>query len=133
MKITHYITFNTGSGPISLVSFHMAGGEKMIRITHDARYDRVIEVSAAQAREAVAKSPDLGMASTAVPAEHAAAIARDTLGFAASLGCREQALRWGEGGQALLFENEDAARGWDSHHDEEHGALTRRRARVMMD
>lgn len=105
----------------------------MIRITHDARFNRVVEVPAAEARSAVATSTDLGMASTTVPADSAALISKEALAYASTLGCRNQALRWGEGGQAILFATEDEAKSWDSHHDEEHGALTRRRRRVMME
>lgn len=133
MKITHYLTLDTGGGPTTLVSIHADGTERMIRITHQARFGRVVEVDPGEVRAAVARSPDLGMASTAVPHEHSAQIARDTLAYVSGLGCKDQALRWGEGGQALLFASEEAAASWDAHHDEEHGALTRRRRRVMMD
>lgn len=133
MKIRHYLTLDTGGGPVSLVSIEVDRRERMIRITHEARFGRVMEVDPEQARAAVTASADLGMASTAVPSEHSAEIARETLAFVAGIGCRDQALRWGEGGQALLFANEEAAASWDSHHDQEHGALVRRRRRVMMD
>lgn len=112
MKIQHYLTFDRGGGPVSLVEFHLEDGVHMIRITHNARFDRVKEVDPIATREAVDNVDSLGEATTKVTPEHSAKITQETLAWASRHGCSSQGLRWGLDGSAILFRTEADAAAW---------------------
>lgn len=132
MKIRHYLTFDNGGGQTSLVSITTDNEEVMIRIMHQARFGAVCDVDPAAARAAVAQTQDLGDATTGVRPELAERLSSETLTRAASMGCRDQVLRWGKDGDGVLFADATAAQSWGQINDTDHGALTKRRRRVMM-
>lgn len=132
MKITHYITFDQGSGPVSLVEFQGDEGVKMIRVTHKARFDKVKEVDPAAARAAVDGAVNLGEATTKVPSDHARTLTQEVLRWASQMGCASQGLRWGADGCAILFRNEAEAVAWDVGNDESTVDVQPRRRKMIM-
>lgn len=132
MKITHYITIDQGSGPVSLVEFRTEDGTRMIRVTHRARFDKVKEVDPVAARAAVDQASNLGNATTKVPAEHAKALTQEVLRWASAEGCTSQALRWGADGVAILFRSETDAIAWDDGNRETMAEAVPRRRRMII-
>lgn len=132
MNIKHFITFNAGSGPISLVEIE----DKMLRVTHRARFDRTKQVDADQARAMVKSLPDLGRASTKVPVEYAANLSLEVLAWLSKT-CGDQrlpgALRWENDGTARHFPSEAEARQYDELNPEDETEIApAKRRRVMM-
>lgn len=114
MKISHYITIDNGSGPVSFVDVERDDGQTtMLRVTHNARFDRIKEVDATTTRQAVDASTDLGSATTRVDPENAYKLSQEVLRWASQHGCTDQAMRWPEGGPAVGFRNEVEATAWD--------------------
>ena len=132
MRITHFITIDQGSGPVSLVEFRTDEGTHMIRVTHRARFDKVKEVDPAAARAAVDGAQNLGEATTKVPAEHARTLTQEVLRWASQHGCASQALRWGGDGGAILFRNEAEACAWDEGNREGVADAVPRRRKMIM-
>ena len=132
MKITHFITIDQGSGPVSLVEFRTDDGTQMIRVTHRARFDKVKEVDPVAARAAVDSAHNLGNATTKVPAEHARTLTQEVLRWASANGCGSQALRWGEDGGAILFRNEAEAVAWDEGNREAVADAVPKRRKMIM-
>lgn len=119
MKIKHYISLDMGRGPMSLVE--IGGGEDlvMIRVSHQARYDRSAKVDPAQARAMIERLPNLRHASGTVPPEHAASLEEEVLRWMTSNmeGVTvPQALRWLDDGNALAFRTEAEAKAYDDQH-----------------
>jgi hypothetical protein len=132
MRITHYITFDKGSGPVSLVEFQGDAGIQMIRVTHRAKFDRVKEVDPGAARAAVDGAANLGEATTKVPAAHAKTLTQEVLRWASQMGCTSQGLRWGADGCAILFRNEAEAVAWDQGNAETTVEPQPRRRKMIM-
>ena len=112
MRITHVMTFDQGSGPTSLVEIQTDDSLHMLRIVHNARFDKVKEVDPAATRRAIDAAANLGDATTKVRPDLAQQIAQETLRFASTHGCTSQAMRWGEDGSGLLFRSEVDAVAW---------------------
>lgn len=136
MKIKHYITIDLGSGPVSFVELDEGAKGRMLRITHDAKFDKVVEVDADRTRAAVDGRADLGSASTRVRREHAHVLSQEVLRWIGRTSQGTQALRWKPDGEAVPFLTEEEACEWQEARD----ALTSAgaapapaRRRVMMD
>lgn len=114
MKMQHYITFDRGGGPISLVEAYLEDGVHMVRITHNARYDQVKEVDPVATRQAIDSAADLGDATTKVKPELSHKISQEMLRWASAHGCTSQGMRWGQDGAAILFRTEADAVTWSS-------------------
>lgn len=113
MKLRHYITFDRGAGPVTFIEMQNNDRLAMLRITHNAVFDRVKEVDPVTTREAINGATDLGNATTKVIYERADVITRETLNWAVQNGCDSVALRWGEDGEAIHFRKEEDAIAWD--------------------
>lgn len=114
MKITHVMTFDQGPGPTSLVELQTDDSLHMLRIVHNARFDKVKEVDPGATRRALDAATNLGDATTKVRPELAQGITQETLRFASTLGCTSQAMRWGEDGGGILFRSEVDAQAWSA-------------------
>lgn len=117
MNVRHYITIDRGTGPVSFVRVEKEGVTTMLRITHNARFDRVKEVDPIATAEAVAASTDLGSATTKVGCQVKESMTAEVLAWCARNGSRQAALRWDEDGSALFFESDAVAAAWDQSDD----------------
>lgn len=133
MKIVHYITLDRGSGPVSLVEITAPdGATAMLRVIHNAKFDKVTEVDAVATRRSVDAASDLGNASTKVPHELGERLAQEVLRWVLGNGGKSHALRWGEDGLALLFGTEADASAWDESNQQDMTlAEPRRRQRIV--
>ena len=131
MKIMHFITLDQGSGPVSLVQIDLPDRQCMLRIVHNARFDRVKEIDPVKAREAVDASTDLGVATTKVQREREHMITQEVLRWAAQHGCTSQGMRWGRDGEGVLFKTEADAVAWDNANGAEAVMDAPRRRRIV--
>lgn len=129
MKIKHVITFDRGTGPVTLVEL----GEdpvRMFRIVHNARFDRFKEVDLEQTRSHLASVEDIGQASTKLDKENSAIVSQEVLRWINSNGVASQAMRWTDQGEGVLFRNEEDAIAWEILNIEPEQTVTKRR-RIM--
>lgn len=114
MKISHYMTIDRGSGPVSFVVFEENGGERMIRVTHRANFDRVKETDSEATKKALIGEDNLGDATTKVPSELRENLSQEVMRWAAAnTGTHHGALRWDEDGKGIFFKNETEAMTWE--------------------
>lgn len=116
MKIRHYITIDKGAGPVSFVEITTDAATSMLRITHNARFDKVREVDPVGTREAIDGSSDLGTVSTRVDPSFSERLGQEVLRWASAKGCQNQALRWPDNADAIQFRHEADAIAWDAGH-----------------
>lgn len=114
MKISHYMTIDRGSGPVSFVVFEENGNDRMVRVTHRAKYDRVKETDSDATKKALIGEDNLGNATTMVPHELRENLSQEIMRWAAAnAGMHHGALRWDENGKGIFFKNEAEAITWE--------------------
>lgn len=117
MKIRHYITIDRGSGPVSFIEMEKDGVTRMLRITHDARFDRSKEVDAVATRQALSASTDLGEATTKISERIGVSLTAEVLAWCMQCGDRHASMRWDADGTGVLFQSDADAAQWDASTD----------------
>lgn len=114
MKISHYMTIDRGSGPVSFVVLEENGNERMIRVTHRANFDRVKETDSDATKKALIGENNLGEATTKVPSELRANLCQEVMRWInANAETHHGAIRWDEEGSGIFFKNETEAIAWE--------------------
>jgi hypothetical protein len=117
MKIRHHITIDRGSGPVSFVEMEKDGVTRMLRIMHEARFDKAKEVDTVATREALSASADLGQATTKISDRISVSLTAEVLAWCMRNGDRHPSMRWDGDGTGILFESDAAAAEWDASSD----------------
>lgn len=114
MKISHYMTIDRGSGPVSFVVFNENGNERMVRVTHRANFDRVKETDFEATKKALIGEDNLRDATTKVPVELRENLSQEIMRWAAAnTDMQHGALRWDEDGKGIFFPSENEAVTWE--------------------
>lgn len=112
MKVSHYVTYDRGQGPVSFVEIENDTNSLMLRINHKARFNKMVEVDVEAVKEALAQETDLGSASTVVPNNIKEDLTELVLFWIEKNGHQERHLYWKNDGEAALFVRAEERDAW---------------------
>jgi hypothetical protein len=103
LKITHYMTLDVGTGPVSLVEIRAQNEHVMLRISHRAAFDAVKEIDPEQARAYVSGVRGARYMRDDVDPEHDDRLNDEIAKWAERRGERVYRIRWQDGRHAKIL------------------------------
>ena len=107
MKITHFMTLDVGTGPVSLIEMLTSESLDMLRIVHRAPFDAVKTVDPASTRDHVAGIRGARLMSASVLEQHEDRISDEIACWCESRGVKVHRVRWRDGSYGKILETRE--------------------------
>ncbi len=114
MKITHFMTIDVGTGPVTLVEILTSESLDMLRIVHRAAFNAVGVVDPVSTKDYVAGIRGARLMSATVLEQHEDRIGDEIACWCEARGVKVHKVRWRDGRDGKILENREDLEQYDA-------------------